>query len=30
MNVNKQIEILCGSDNKKAYQVLKELIEISK
>lgn len=29
MNIDKQIEMLLGSDNKKAYNVLKELIEIS-
>jgi len=30
MDIDKQIEMLLGSDNKKAYNVLKELIEVSK
>lgn len=30
MDIDKQIEMLMCSDNKKAYNVLKELIEVSK
>lgn len=30
MDIDKQIEMLLGSDNKKAYNILKELIEVSK
>ena len=30
MDIDKQIDMLVCSDNKKAYNVLKELIEVSK